>query len=648
MRPAVDEAAFNLEEATGQVLEVSEGGHAGPKVVQREEASKRLQFTKKPRRLVEIGDRRRFREFEAYGPGAHDITPELLANEFEEALIPDRRARNIDGIGSAGSALGTQGIDLGERVLNEPLVDQGHHVVAFSGRNERHRGNDLVVLVEHAHEQLVMVFPGGLISDRVDFLGMKHETPFLERSLQPRHPFHLAPAQKHLAVVRTIELNAIASLLLRHIAGGIGRPEYIGEGEHSIGDMDYANARADGERSAFADKAKVGYALLQLIGDANRLMHRAILEQYAEFIAAQTGKRISFTHLLLQQRAHLSQELIAGCVSAGIVDDFELIEIQVHHHVLSPLVGGRVEGQFEAVFKLGAVDQVGQLIVARMVGELHCVFLPQLELLELALRAIDAADHALRKENPERDQSSRDRHDHEKQRGLDPACGLTQCVREPVLPRPELFVDLDNAVQYESESGWVHATGQVERVELFGGRVKSREEIVPGLPYIEHALHVAHALKTFIKADDGGSVIRVGPAFQEAGPDGGIVRSRFFKLEPGTLETQGHHDRLPIAEEIGLGFGLGETQQVEHRFLLVLRPQALAFNVRAARSENVDADNGKPDQHGDDRQERGNDQEHALAHCKPLSDFCDRSHKGLDVNEGHDSLHVLPFFPRNV
>ena len=176
-------------------------------------------------------------------------------------------------------------------------------------------------------------------------------------------------------------------------------------------------------------------------------------------------------------------QLISCRVSAGIVDDLELIEIQVHHHVLSPLIGGRVQSQPETVFKLRAVDQIGELVMARMVGKLHRVFLPQLEFLEFPLRAVDAADHALRKENPERNQGSRDRHDHEKQRRPDPACGLAQGVREPVLPRPQFFVDLDNAVQYESESGWVHATGQVECVELFGGRVKPREEIISGSPY---------------------------------------------------------------------------------------------------------------------------------------------------------------------
>src|SRR5882672_1770528 len=267
-----------------------------------------------------------------------------------------------------------------------------------------------------------------------------------------------------------------------------------------------------------------------------------------------------------------------------------------------------------------------------MIGELHRVFLPQLEFLEFPLSAVDATDHALRKENPERDQSSCDGHDHEKQRGLDPACGLAQRVREPVLPRSEFFVDLDNAVQYECESGWVHASGQMECVELFGGRVKPREEIISGSPYIEHALHVAHPVKALIQVDDAGDVIRVGSTFQEASPHGGIVWSPFFKLEPGALETSRHHDRLPVAAEIGLGFGLGEAQQVEYRFLLILRPQALAFDVCPTRSEDVYADDGKPDQHGDDRQEWRYDHEHALAQCEPSNDFLEGSQKSSAVN----------------
>jgi len=163
-----------------------------------------------------------------------------------------------------------------------------------------------------------------------------------------------------------------------------------------------------------------------------------------------------------------------------------------------------------------------------------------------------------------------------------------------------------------------------------------------GSPDIEHALHVAHAVKALIQADDAGDVIRVGSTFEEASPHGGIVRSSFFKLEPGALETPRHHDRLPVAAEIGLGLGLGEAQQMEHRFLLILRPQALAFDVGSTRSEDVYADNGKPDQHGDDRQEWGHDQEHAFAHREPSNDFLEESHKSSAVNVLHSRLSVLP------
>src|SRR4029077_12620413 len=104
--------------------------------------------------------------------------------------------------------------------------------------------------------------------------------------------------------------------------------------------------------------------------------------------------------------------------------------------------------------------------------------------------------------------------------------------------------------------------------------------------------------------------VRMGSAFEGASPHRGVVRNRSFKLEPGPLETQRYLDRLPIAEEIGLGLGLGETQQVEHRFLLILRPQALALDVCPARSEDVYAYNGKPHQHSDDRQEWRNDEQH--------------------------------------
>src|SRR6267378_4528440 len=116
-------------------------------------------------------------------------------------------------------------------------------------------------------------------------------------------------------------------------------------------------------------------------------------------------------------------------------------------------------------------------------------------------------------------------------------------------------------------------------------------------------------------------------AFQEAAPHDRVVGLVSFELEPCLAEAERHTYRLPIVEKINLGFGVGETQQVEHRLFLVLRPQALALDVRPARCQDVDADDGEPDKHCDDNQKRRNDEQHALATAEPLRNLRERNHE---------------------
>src|SRR5882724_1259965 len=133
-----------------------------------------------------------------------------------------------------------------------------------------------------------------------------------------------------------------------------------------------------------------------------------------------------------------------------------------------------------------------------MVGEFDGVFLPELQLLELALRAVDATDHALGEKNSDRNQGPGDRDDHQQQHGTDPARGLAQRVREPDLPGLELFVNFDDAAQYEPELGTIRAAAGLESVQLRGSDVEPGEESVSGLPDIEHAAHVTHVTKALI------------------------------------------------------------------------------------------------------------------------------------------------------
>src|SRR5215467_8367864 len=289
-------------------------------------------------------------------------------------------------------------------------------------------------------------------------------------------------------------------------------------------------------------------------------------------------------------------------MSARVVDELELIEVQVHHNVLPSSRGDLLQGLLEPVFELGTVDQVRELIVAGVVCELLRVFLAELELLELALGAVDAAYHALRQKDSDGNQGASHSDDHEQEHGPDPAGCLAQSVRESVLPGLELFVDLDDAVQNESQLGAVHLSCEVDGVKLRGRGIESREELVSCPPDVEHALHVAHSMKPLIQADHTGDVVRMGAAFEEAGAHDGILGLGLLELEARLAETEWNADRLLIIEEVGFGPRLGEAQQVEHRLLLILGPEALAFHVRPAGRQDVYADYGKPDQDRNDDQ----------------------------------------------
>src|SRR5437762_4196164 len=59
------EAAIDLEKVHGQMLQITERGHAGAEIVQRKPAAEIAQLADEARRLRQIGDRGRLSDFEA-------------------------------------------------------------------------------------------------------------------------------------------------------------------------------------------------------------------------------------------------------------------------------------------------------------------------------------------------------------------------------------------------------------------------------------------------------------------------------------------------------------------------------------------------------------------------------------------------------
>src|SRR6266699_957504 len=230
-----DEPAVDLEEIHGQMLQIGERGHAGAEVVQREAAAERLHLIDEVGRFVESCNGGSFGDLEADGLRPHREVSELFAHVIEEALVADRATGEIDGAYlENGTAFGLLPGNGGEYGANHPAIDRRHQIVTFRRRDKRHGRHQLATFIEQADQDFAVgaVLAPGV--QRLDVLRVEHKSIFLERLLQPADPFHLAVAQRQLAVFRVIHLHAVAALLLGHVAGRVGRAHHVGQRERAV------------------------------------------------------------------------------------------------------------------------------------------------------------------------------------------------------------------------------------------------------------------------------------------------------------------------------------------------------------------------------------------------------------------------------
>ena len=106
------------------------------------------------------------------------------------------------------------------------------------------------------------------------------------------------------------------------------------------------------------------------LGDPLGAREPAVLQQQAELVAAQAPQRIAGAHPLVHHLAELPQQLVACQVAAGVVDLLEAVQIQEAHGMLGAAVGGARHRADEPLLEFGAVDESGERIVGRLVGEL--------------------------------------------------------------------------------------------------------------------------------------------------------------------------------------------------------------------------------------------------------------------------------------
>ena len=141
---------------------------------------------------------------------------------------------------------------------------------------------------------------------------------------------------RQFIIVLGIDMNATAPLFLGHVTGAVGRAEHIGDVAAGLVQHHQADADPHAEFIFAPGKAETLHHREDLFSHITGLAQGAILQQDAEFIAAEPRQRVPPAHRGAQQLAELFQHGVAGHMAAGVVDDLEVIEVEIAGRMTAP------------------------------------------------------------------------------------------------------------------------------------------------------------------------------------------------------------------------------------------------------------------------------------------------------------------------
>ncbi len=149
----------------------------------------------------------------------------------------------------------------------------------------------------------------------------------------------------------------------------------VGIAQQLLGTQGIAGVKADSD--AGADEQTVALELKRLthtLDDALRQLARladllAVLDQHAEFVAAQTRKGHTVTQHLPQTLAHQLQQLVANGMAQAVVYALEVIQVQQQQGATALVGLRRRQCLLHPVGKQQAVGQASQRVVVGQIGK---------------------------------------------------------------------------------------------------------------------------------------------------------------------------------------------------------------------------------------------------------------------------------------
>ena len=275
-------------------------------------------------------------------------TPSAIAapDLGDDRLIADRVAGQVDRDALAVDRQPQAGV-------RDPAVDLTDHAEALGHRQERGGRDDVPVLGEHPHEQLVVGDPAGAkVRDR---LAVQHEAILGERGADP-----LDPGQRARGLAGEEPCLVAAELL-----GLVQRD--LRPGEDVVGcDLLLAgqerDAHADHDRGPDLALAQDG---ADVAGDDHRLVLVDLGEDHGELVAAEPGDDVGVARPGPQALGHGLEHHVAGGAAVAVVGQLEVVDVEREQRAGAGVARRERELAIQLADQPRPVEDAGQEVVLR-------------------------------------------------------------------------------------------------------------------------------------------------------------------------------------------------------------------------------------------------------------------------------------------
>ena len=361
------ELPVDFQEVDAQVLQVPERRRPRPEVVKGHRDTHRPDLVDEHGCIGDVGHGCGFRDLKAQRfADARAGLGEQVQRPSVERAVTDRLPGQVDAE-QCNLCLGRQGFHPVRHAFEHPAVDPRRQVETLGCRQEGTRQHHRSIAVLHPQQHLG-VQARRLAAQRLDPLGEQREAVFVQRGLDAGGPLRLELPFVHGAVGVEPGVYAVPPGFLGRVARGIGRLLDRHRRGPAFVHRHQTDAGADAKAPLLMDEPEVVHAVADLLRHALSLIGRAVLHDDGELVAAEPCQGVAMADGFAQQLGHLLQKLVADRMPAGVVDEFELVEVDVQQRVMAVVLMRLLQHAQQPGFELGPVDQPGHGVVGGAVA----------------------------------------------------------------------------------------------------------------------------------------------------------------------------------------------------------------------------------------------------------------------------------------